>query len=168
VLAREATFRVDPVGADLPEPQREHLYQLYRNVHARSLRLNVFPLPRRLLDAVLSDPGWEVLVLRLVDGPAEPVSFVVQAIGEGHVQPLFVGLDYRYVASHHSYQQTLWQSIRSAQRRGARQVLLGMTADLQKSRFGAVARQGWAYAQASDTYNAEVLSRLAQGLSLAG
>jgi 7-keto-8-aminopelargonate synthetase-like enzyme len=168
VLSREETFRVERATDALTEAERDQLYQLYRNVHARSLRLNVFPLPRRLIDAALRDPCWEVLVLRLVDGPAEPVSFVVQAVGEGLVQPLFVGLDYRYVASHHSYQQTLWQSIRSAQRRGARQVLMGMTADLQKSRFGAVARQGWAYAQASETYNVEVLSRLAQGLSLAG
>ena len=30
------------------------------------------------------------------------------------MQPLFVGLDYRYVASHRSYQQTLWQAVRFA------------------------------------------------------
>ena len=36
---------------------RDALYALYRAVHARALELNVFPLPRRVLDAVLGFPG---------------------------------------------------------------------------------------------------------------
>ena len=75
----------------------------------------------------------------------------------------FVGLDYAYVASHHSYQQLLWQALRSAKRRGAPLVRYGMGADLQKARFGARRQKRWAYVQATETYNADVLSRLAAG-----
>jgi len=54
----------------------------------------------------------------------------------------------------------LLQAIRSAQRREARRVLYGMSADLQKSRFGAVREKRWAYVQATDTFNADVLAQL--------
>src|SRR6185436_18687755 len=135
----------------------DHLYQLYRTVHARNLELNVFPLPRRVLDAVLSRPGWELVTLSLPDGPAEPVAFALQHVGADHVQPLFVGLDYRYVTSHRAYQQTLWQAVRAAQRHGASKVLYGMSADLQKSRFGAQRERRWVYVQSTDAYHLDVV-----------
>jgi 7-keto-8-aminopelargonate synthetase-like enzyme len=156
-----------PAARELAGDDRDHLYRLYRNVHARNLHLNVYPLPRRLLDAVLANPGWELTVLRLKDGPAEPVAFGALHIGASHVQPLFVGLDYSYVASHRSYQQTLWQSIRSAQRHGVEKVLFGMSADLQKARFGAVPERRWAYVQTTDSYQADVLAKLIDEVTLA-
>jgi 7-keto-8-aminopelargonate synthetase-like enzyme len=172
VLAWEGRYRIDTYtggGADaaaLPGAQRDHLYRLYRDVHARNLELNVYPLPRRLLDAVLSRPGWELVTLTLHDGPDEPVAFALQHVGADAVQPLFVGLDYRYVTSHHSYQQTLWQAVRSAQRHGARRVLFGMSADLQKSRFGASPERRWVYLQSTDGFHHDVLNRIEEGLAV--
>ena len=155
-----AGVRPELSGADL-----DHLYGLYRNTHARNLELNVFPLPRRVLDAVLGSPAWELVTLSL-DGLAagRPVAFVVQHLGHDHVAPVFVGMDYDYVASHNSYQQLLWQAIRSGQRHGARRVLYGMSANLHKSRFGAVPVRNWAYVQATETYNADVLARVTQSI----
>ncbi|HEV7897182.1 MAG TPA: GNAT family N-acetyltransferase, partial [Planosporangium sp.] len=172
VLAWEDQYRVATYAGGSAEAaafspaQRDQLYRLYRNVHARNLELNVFPLPRRVLDAVLSRPGWELVTLALRDGPAEPVAFALQHVGADHVQPLFVGLDYRYVASHHSYQQTLWQSIRAAQRHGARRVLFGMSADLQKSRFGATRERRWVYLQSTDGYHLDVLNQITESLAV--
>jgi 7-keto-8-aminopelargonate synthetase-like enzyme len=172
VLAWEDQYRVATYAGGSAEAaafspaQRDQLYRLYRNVHARNLELNVFPLPRRVLDAVLSRPGWELVTLALRDGPAEPVAFALQHVGAEHVQPLFVGLDYRYVASHHSYQQTLWQSIRAAQRHGARRVLFGMSADLQKSRFGATRERRWVYLQSTDGYHLDVLNQITESLAV--
>ena len=172
VLGREAGFSVQvleggtPEAAALPALVRDHLYRLYRAVHAHAFALNVFPLPRRLLDAVLESPGWEVVLLRLGEGPEEPVAFAVQHLGrladDPHVAPVFVGLDYDYVASHDTYQQLLLQALRSAQRRGAHRVLYGMSADLQKARFGARPEKRWAYVQPTETYNADVLAHLAE------
>jgi len=173
VLAWEGQYRVEAYtgggteAAKLSTGQRDHLYGLYRDVHARNLELNVFPLPRRVLDAVLSRPGWELVTLTLHDGPDKPVAFALQHVGPDHVQPLFVGLDYRYVASHHSYQQTLWQAIRAAQRHGARRVLFGMSADLQKSRFGASRERRWVYLQSTDGFHLDVLNQLTEGLTVA-
>jgi 7-keto-8-aminopelargonate synthetase-like enzyme len=171
VLALEDAYKVtisSGGGERIPAAELDHLYRLYRNVHSRNLELNVFPLPRRVLDAIADNPGWEIVTLRLLDGPDEPVAFVVQHVGPRHVQPLFLGLDYDYVASHGAYQQALWQSVRSAQRLGVDQVLFGMAADRQKARFGARPQRQWAYVQSADTYNSDILDQLARKLSLSG
>ena len=131
-------------------------------MHAKAFDLNVFPLPRRTIDAGLASPGWEVVLLHLDQVPDRPVAFSVQHTGSTTVAPVFVGMDYAYVPTHHSYQQLLLQALRSAQRRGAGRVLYGMSADLQKSRFGAVREKRWAYVQATETYHADVLAQIAE------
>jgi 7-keto-8-aminopelargonate synthetase-like enzyme len=168
VLGWEGKYKVESVlggseaARQIGTDERDRLYTLYRNVHARNLDLNVFPLPRQVFDAILAQPCWELSLLRLVDGPDDPVAFAVQYLGSEHVAPLFVGLLYEYVASHHSYQQTLWQAIRSAQRHGAKRVLLGMSADLQKARFGAIPEKRWAYIQPTESYQADVLNQITE------
>jgi hypothetical protein len=171
VLGWEDRYRVEvvpggtPAAAQVDSALRDHLYSLYRRVHARNLELNVFPLPRRVIDAVLARPGWELTLLYLVDGPASPVAFGVQYVAPSHVQPVFVGLDYDYVASHHAYQQTLWQAVRTAQRHRAGQVLFGMSADLHKARFGARPQRRWLYVQPTDSYQADVLNQLTEAVA---
>jgi len=169
VLAWENAYRVQVIRGGSPEARaldeatRGDLYRLYRNVHARSFELNVFPLPRRLIDAILESPAWEVLLLHLPDRAAGPIAFTVQHLfsgADGHVAPQFVGLDYDYVPTHHSYQQLLFQSVRSAQRHGASKILYGMSADLHKARLGAQPEKRWAYVQPTDTFNADVLARM--------
>ncbi|MGZ4605193.1 MAG: aminotransferase class I/II-fold pyridoxal phosphate-dependent enzyme [Blastococcus sp.] len=168
VLGWESAYRVEVIAGGSPgavalgEAERDGLHRMYRAVHARALALNVFPLPRRVLDTVLASPAWELVLLHLPERPDEPVAFAVQHVTAGHVAPVFVGLDYAFVATHHSYQQLLWQALRSARRHGAGRVLLGMSADLHKARFGARRVRRWAYVQATDTYNADVLAHLAQ------
>jgi 7-keto-8-aminopelargonate synthetase-like enzyme len=173
VLAWEPAFDVEvlaggsPAAAALPAAHRDVLHDRYRAVHARAFDLNVFPLPRRLIDAVLGSPAFEVVLLRLADRPREAtgsdiVAFAVQHVTDEQVVPLFVGLDYTYVPTHSSYQVLLLQALRSAQRRGARRVRFGMGADLHKARFGARREKRWAYVQPSETYNADVLAHLAE------
>ena len=102
------------------------------------------------------------MVLHLPDRAAEPVAFGVNRITRENVATVFLGLDYDYVASHRSYQQLLWQALRSAQRTGLQRVLYGMSAELQKSRFGARPEKRWAYVQPTETYNADVLAHIAE------
>jgi hypothetical protein len=64
--------------------------------------------------------------------------------------------------SHRTYQQTLWQAVRSAQRHGVARVLFGMSADLQKSRFGARSERRWVYVQPTDSYQVDVLNQLTE------
>ena len=170
VLAWESAFSVRTLVGGSPEalaltaPERSALYAMYRAVHARSFDLNVFPLPQRLIDAVLAGPRWETQVLSLAEAPNVPVAFISTHVGADHLTPVFCGLDYAYVPTHHSYQQLLFQVIRSAQRHGARRIFYGMSADLQKSRFGARSQKRWAYVQATETYNSDVLAHLAESV----
>ena len=77
-------------------------------------------------------------MLRLAERPDDdPVAFSLAHVTGRQITGVVVGLDYDYVASRASYQQLLLQALRSAHRHGAGRVLLGMGADLQKSRFGA-------------------------------
>lgn len=173
VLPWEPRYRIevlaggDPASRQLTAAELDHLHGLYQNVHARGLELNVFPLPRRLLDTILRSPGWELVLLHLVDGPAEPVAFTAVHVGREHVAPMFAGLDYDYVASHRAYQQLLWQAVRSAQRHDARRVLYGMAAGLHKRRFGAVPEKRWVYVQPTDNYHVDVLAQIAETVAAA-
>jgi 7-keto-8-aminopelargonate synthetase-like enzyme len=174
VLAWEPRFRVEVLeggsaeAAAYPAQLRDHLHRLYRAVHARSFELNVFPLPRRVVDAALEHAGWEVVLLHLDEAGPEPVAFAAQHVGGSHVAPVFVGLDYAWVPSHHSYQQLLLQALRSATRHGAARVRFGMGAGLHKARFGARPVKHWAYVQATETYNSDVLAHLAESMPATG
>ena len=168
VLPWEKTFRIEvveggsPEAAAVPASTRDRLHEMYRAVHARAFDLNVFPLPRHLVDAVLGFPGWETVLLHLPEHPDGPVAFIVNHVRPDTVAPVFLGLDYAFVRTHHSYQQLLFQALRSARRRGARRVLYGMSADQHKARFGARRVRRWAYVQPTETYNADVLAHLAE------
>ena len=164
VLAVEDDYRVDILrgGHDsLDERELGHLYRLYRNVQRRGLALNTFPLPPAMLSAVLARPEWEVFVLRLVDGPPDPVAFGVQFVGDDYLVPLICGLDYDYL-DRGCYRRLLLQGVRNAQRHGVSRVLFGMGADLEKRRFGARSEPSSVYLQATETYNADVLARLTE------
>jgi 7-keto-8-aminopelargonate synthetase-like enzyme len=172
VLPWEEHFRVEVLtggsaeAAAVPETTRDALYGLYRNVHAGKVDLNVFPLPRRVIDVLLATPGWELVLLHLPDRASGPVAFGALQVTDERVATVFLGLDYAYVASHHSYQQLLFQALRAAQRRGATRVLYGMSAELQKSRFGARPEKRWAYVQATETFNSDVLAHVAESVAV--
>ena len=123
------------------------------------LEINTFPLPRGIFRAMLDSPCWELVLLRLRGD--DRVAFGAHFLGARHYAPMVIGLDYEYVRSHHSYRQALRQALLRGRSLGARRILLGMGAGLEKRRFGAHAQERVAFAQASDHYSAQVLDALA-------
>ena len=105
-------------------------------------------------------------MLRLPDVGPQPVALCVQHVGATDLSPIFAGLDYRYVASHETYQQMLWQTLRSARRLGLATVHLGMSAELHKSRFGARPVKRWVYVQPTDTYHTDMLTQLTEKVAV--
>lgn len=174
VLPLESRYRVESVPTGHPDTRQrlgpallDHLHELYRNTHARGLDLSVFPLPRRVLDAITATPGWEIILLHRADRPHRsdrPVGFVAVHLDRDAVAPVFCGLDYDHVPDG-VYQQVLLQSLRCAQRHGASRVLYGMSAGLHKRRFGAVPEKRWVYVQAGESFNMDVLTHLSEGAS---
>jgi 7-keto-8-aminopelargonate synthetase-like enzyme len=157
----------DPIAA----AELEHLYALYRNVARKNLRLNVFALPADLLSAMLGCPAWEMVTLRLdprAGGPADgrPVAFFA-AYRHAHVYaPFFCGLDYRYVIEHGAYRQLLYQIMVRAREVGARELRLGMGADMEKDRFGTTHVRAVVYVQARDDYGGALLREIAAEVAM--
>jgi hypothetical protein len=178
VLPRDASFEVEILHRSSRAPddrELEELHQLYRNVRERSLEINSFELPRWLLRDMLARDCWELMLLRLrpdddgVRPTDRPVAFGAHFVGERHYAPLLVGLDYDYVRSHGSYRQALRQSVLRGRAHGARSVMLGMGAALEKRRFGARPQARCAYVQSADHYSQQLLTDLqAATLSMAG
>jgi hypothetical protein len=147
------------------------LYGLYRAVWQRSSDLVTFALPEDFLPRMLGHPGFEIVTLTLRperggEAGALPDAFFAARRGDGHYAPLVVGLDYRRVREHGAYRQCLAAMIARARQLGARRLLLGMGAALEKQRFGArpLARSIWI--QTRDDFPARVLGLLGGELRL--
>jgi hypothetical protein len=166
VLPYEALVDTELVphgGRALTPDEQQHLYRLYRNVHARGLDLNVFPLPRKTFTAMLDSPAWELLLVHARDeepSTRRPIAFMASFAGAEHYAPMVIGIDYRYLDSHHVYRVTTLRVLRRARELGKRRLCLGMGASLEKRRFGARARPRCVYFQATDHYHLEVLAQL--------
>lgn len=159
------------VGETLSVEELEHLHSLYLNVAKKAMRLNVFHLPLRLLAAMHESPAWELVTLRLDPahgGPAHgrPVAFYAGYKQDAHYGAFLCGVDYDYVYQHGAYRQMLFQIIRRAMELGTKTVHLGMTANLEKLRFGTVAQRTCVYMQARDHFSGALLREIAAEASL--
>ena len=145
-------------------PAEEARFQaLYRNVHARGRLFNTFALPDGYFGRTLAHPGWEVLALRLEPAfggdPAGPVVGVATAYaGPAGYVPFAIGLDYAHVHAHGLYRHFMQRAYERARAHGARRVLLGFGAPLEKQRFGARPVHRAVWARAVDDYRLEVLA----------
>ncbi|HYH98020.1 bifunctional aminotransferase class I/II-fold pyridoxal phosphate-dependent enzyme/GNAT family N-acetyltransferase [Hyalangium sp.] len=161
------------VGETLSLEELEYLHSLYLNVARKSMRLNVFHLPVRLLAAMHESSSWELMTLRLDPahgGPQDgrPVAFCAAHKQDGHYGGFLCGVDYEYVYHHGAYRQLLYQLIRRAMELGMKSVHLGMTADMEKIRFGSVVQRTCVYMQARDHFNGALLREIAAEASLGG
>lgn len=72
----------------------------------------------------------------------------------------YLGLDFDYVKSNHTYRQLLYQTIKRAIDLRFSRIDLGMTASFEKRKLGAIVNEKFAYVQASDNYSIELLGIL--------
>lgn len=161
------------VGETLSLEELSYLHSLYLNVARKALRFNVFHLPLRLLAAMHESAAWELVTLRLDPahgGPADgrPVGFYAGHKQGGHYGAFLCGVDYAYVYQHGAYRQILFQIVRRAMELGMKTVHMGMTANLEKLRFGTVAQRTCIYLQAREHYSGALLREIAAEASLGG
>jgi 7-keto-8-aminopelargonate synthetase-like enzyme len=165
VMPFDSHFAVEVLrrgGRTPDDAEFEHLYALYRNVHARNQDLNTFPLPLQLFPRMLEHDCWELLLLHGANEAQRrrPLAFAANFRGERHYVPLVVGLDYDHLAEHASYRQALRHSVLRALDHRAQFVPLGIGAAIEKRRFGATAQPRSAFAQTDDHYSQELLAAL--------
>lgn len=150
----------------LKEPDQDQIdrfYELYMNVSANNLALNMFALPKKLFTMMSRHPNWEFLTLYLKESPDSReaqipvgVMFCYKNMAATYT-PAFIGMDYRYTEEHQVYRQLLYQTIKQAQKLGFKKLDFGMTASFEKKKVGATIIPKSAFIQAKDNYSMELM-----------
>ncbi len=141
------------------DEQLDQYYQLYRNVTNRSLELNTFQLPYKFFKQMAKGEPWEIITItsrkdKCLAGVA--FSYVTSNRYNGVI--LVMDYTYRY---QHIYSQVLRQVVLRAQALHLKYINLGLTASLNKRKFGAEAVQQVAFIQIQDNYNMSVINAIA-------
>ena len=74
---------------------------------------------------------------------------------------MILGMDYSFNTEFKVYKQTLYQVVQRAKQLGVDQVYLGLSADTDKRKVGAIQVPKVAYLQAKDNYHGEVIASMA-------
>jgi len=158
VLAFEPLFDIQFLE-QVPKSELPHFYELYLQVKSAKYLINTFNLPFKFFELVNSDKNWEMIVLSIKNEKniPHPVGVVWCKKGDEIYTPLFIGLDYEYSRQYKVYKQAMWQIIKRAKAIGSKRLYLGVTASLEKRRFGAQPVEREAYLQMNDTYNLDLL-----------
>ncbi len=152
ILALEHLFEV---AHHKPTTQAEHLqgYRLYQAVHEKALAISVFELPYALFEMMGTHEQYDIIRLYLKEAPEQPVAIMYSYINHGVYNALTVGLDYRYVKTHNTYKQILFQTVKRAHALGCHKVDLAYTADMEKKKVGATTETAYAYTLAMEHFS---------------
>ena len=164
ILRQQDNFRLVKEKPQTREEIRE-CYELYCQVQARSLEINVFRLPFAFFESMCLHPDYDVLRLYLTPGTqpvdnVRPVAVMFSHISAQVYFALIVGLDDRYVRSHGAYKQILYQTVWRAWECGCHTLDLAYTADQVKKKVGAKPHKTVGYIQLTDHFNQALLSSL--------
>lgn len=165
VLELENRYEIRSVD-NASEAELDHYYQLYNNVGERSFEISGFPLNRNFIEKVVKHPQWELLELKLkpeYDNRRErkAVGIAINYKTKNNYCGLVAGMDYSFLEAHGVYAQIMWQTIKRANQLKLKTVNLGLTASLNKRRFGAKVLKNVAYIQMRDSFNAQLISLIA-------
>lgn len=164
VLRYENLFEVE-YKKELTDLEAEEYYNLYLNVVERNRAFNMFNYPENILKKLSESPNWYFLVISLkqkLEGvESETVVAVVWCYkGENHFCPMIIGIDYKYNSTYKVYKQAIYQILKFAQTNNLSKVYLGLSADTEKHKFGAVQHKKVAFMLVKDNYNLEVIDSI--------
>jgi 7-keto-8-aminopelargonate synthetase-like enzyme len=165
VQRHEDKFEVT-VEKEYSEENISYWYSLYLNVKNNNLGLNSFALPLKTFTQMLLNNKWEVLSLTVKKefdfiGVEKPVAIAFCYNAVTAYLPVIVGMDYSYNETYKTYKQLLYQLVMRGKALNCKQVNLGFSAVTEKKKVGAVAIPTYAYMQAKDSYNFQVLANMA-------
>ncbi len=138
-------------------------YELFRNVHARSRRLNTFPLSFGLFDAMNKNAEWKCALLYLnVNGEKELVG-TAWGYQRGELLDFpIIGIDYNYQDEFKVYQQLLFRSYEMGKEWGAERINWGYTSDVEKRKFNAQGIMQYCMVQTDDNYTQSLLMEMSE------
>jgi 7-keto-8-aminopelargonate synthetase-like enzyme len=150
---------------NLTEEETEWYYKLYLEVKKRNLGVNYFDYPFKLFKMMSEIPNWEFVIIHLkpefhTEQPIKPVAVAACYKGIGHYTPTILGMDYRYAYENKVYKQVLYRVMERGRQIGYETFYMGITADIDKRKFGAEQYPRVAYIQAKDNFNFEVMEAI--------
>lgn len=164
ILPNEKLFHVSIKKGFDPESLDEKI-SLYKQVKDRGFEFNTFYLPDKFFKNLASFEAWEIIELSLLKSeyPDKVVGFgICYRSNTGNYIPMVIGIDYELNLEYGVYRQMLFQAVRRGQALGAKKVLFGYGADIEKSKFGTQMIKKSAYVQADDNFSMESLSNYQQ------
>lgn len=147
------------VKKTLTDDEAEKHYQLFSNVKKANYAFNFFAYPGKIAKVLSQYEEWEFLEFRL-KGSDELIGCIWFFIGEDHVCPLVVGLNYDYIKSHHLYKQIMYYMVKRGNDLGKSKSYLGLTSDYEKQKYGAKLISVFGYIKVDNMYNLDLLSSL--------
>jgi len=134
----------------------ERYYELYKNVFSKNFALNLFPYPLKIFKNINNFNQWEILNIRNSEGVL--VCFGTCYKSDKNYIPMVIGIDYKN--NENIYRVAILNVIKRAIELKMECVTLGMSADIEKKKFGAIQNKICAYYQTDDNYNMEVISSI--------
>jgi 7-keto-8-aminopelargonate synthetase-like enzyme len=165
VFKYEDIFEIE-YKKELTDAEAEYFYQLYLNVEHKNRGFNMFDYPKNILKKLSRHPNWEFIVLKLK--PEYDTRVERKAVAAGwcyitptNMSPMIIGLDYNFNSKFQVYKQAMYQVLKRARMLNLEKVYLGLSADFEKHKYGAVPHARVAYMQTKDNYNMEVIESMA-------
>lgn len=164
VFKHEDAFEIE-YKKELTEEEAAYYYNLYLNVEERNRGFNMFNYPKRILNRLSKHPNWEFIVLKLkpeYDSRPERKALAVVwcYVTKTHSSPMIMGMDYAFNKEFKVYKQAMYQILRRAGMLNIPTVYMGLSADFEKRKYGAVQQERVAYMQTKDNYNMEVIESM--------
>jgi 7-keto-8-aminopelargonate synthetase-like enzyme/predicted N-acyltransferase len=161
VLKYEDNFEVE-IKNSLSQDELKLCYELYMNVKRKNYDLNTFDYPEKLFHNINNHSNWEFIFLKLKaefdnrpDNPPVAIILSYKTLSKVYC-PMIIGMDYNF-PEHNVYRQALFRLINRAKELNFERVNLGLTANLEKKKFGARIISKVAYVQARDNFNMELI-----------
>ncbi|MBL8685835.1 MAG: aminotransferase class I/II-fold pyridoxal phosphate-dependent enzyme [Myxococcales bacterium] len=149
------------------EPTLARMHAMYLSVAARNRRINLFPLPIELLREHARTRGWTLLALYDRARPGHLAAWGALRCVDRDVRALYCGVDYQ--GFEHDdvspYRQLLFSVVAQALSVGATKVSLGMGAEQEKRRLGAIEAPTFAFVRAEDEFRARQLQEFVETIA---
>ena len=165
VLNRIECFEVNYITAPSKEKIR-YYYELYGNIKNKNKEINIFGFPEKLFHIISSGKGWDIIELNLKAEYSAGKEITTVAVGFCYRSKWYytciLGMDYTY-KDFEIYRQMVFQVIMRTKQLGLNKIVLGMTASIEKQRFGARIQPSVAYVLIDDNYNRKVIDIMSSG-----
>lgn len=138
-------------------------HSMYENVKNKNLEINIFTLPKKLFTAIARSENWDKITISLKADKHRSktlLGIVLACRGDKNYVPLVLGINYHVTSNLNIYKQILYHTIERGIDLKSSEIFLGLTASLEKRRFGAKTQSNVAFVQIKDHLNMNIIEKI--------